>query len=187
MHAVTDRTSASSSDDRLGYRTEVRVDLAAARPYRDAGGPDDELEALREVRRILGQARPIGRELEPEAWLAEDVERGLRIVARIVRWGAHAFVLATSVRRADAPTIGGAQVTPAALEQYARSRRIDAASAEGELRALLWDAIPRDQDARPESWRARAQGLDVSLFVQRMGPDADSPPLVITAEARARR
>src|SRR5690606_40424235 len=30
-----------SSDDRLGYRTEVRVDLAAARPYRDAGRSEE--------------------------------------------------------------------------------------------------------------------------------------------------
>lgn len=171
--------------DRLGYRTEMHVSIAASQPYREATGLDD-IEALRELRRVLGRAMPLALGTDPEAWIAEDEGRGLRVVARVVRWRAHVFVVTVSVRPLAAPTIGGADITRAVLERYVAARQLEAAMAEEELRALLWDAVPVELDARPESWQVRSGigRIPLSLLVQRAGADGSAPPIVIDVSVR---
>lgn len=181
----------SSRSDRLGT-AYVHVGRQPACVYRDAlrarGVATEEWDALRALGPLLARAELVeDRGPGPELWAVVD-EHGLRVSARVIRWGTHVAVIGLSVRDADDVSLDGASWTAAALEQYARSRGagISRAQAEAELRVMCHLAEPVDVASQPEKWRARGRldGLDVSLAVNVVDREG-AARLVVAAEARS--
>lgn len=174
----------------LGRGAELHVGRQPARTYRDAlrarGVAIEEWDAVRALEPLLARAEPVERELSPELWAVVD-PHGLRVSARVVRHGVHAWILALAVRDAEDATLDGAECTRAAIEQYVRARGATLEQAQRELRIVCHLATRVDAAVTPERWRARssAEGIDVSLAVQRV--DREGTPLVVAANARSKK
>lgn len=175
----------------------VHVGRQPARVYRDAlrargislADPADKLDewaSLQALERLLARAERVEARAAPELWSVVD-EHGLRVSARVIRWGAHTSVIGLTVRDVEDVTLDGATWTAATLERYARARGKDLDEAAAELRVALHLASPVDVARHPEKWRARSRmdGFDVTLAVNVV--DRDGARLVVAAEGRRRR